>query len=656
MSDYDDLIVSLRKKVGPLTLEEIINLQENISFPENALAPGSAPRGVAAVLADQPVSVKNFGVVADFDGSSGTSIASGLTTALANSNNIYFPPGDYYVSGNTTIEVASNAKIDFGQARLFFAGTASLSINSTLVASTTLDGAITKDATSCVVASATGIVAGSLLRFFENTVAESTFGAKRNAIVQVRSVSGTTITFAEPIGMPFATGITVTVRNPRRLILKSPNVYRVGATAGAGTPGYDGMLQLGYWVGLSITDLTISSDQAYSATGEQDGNGILIDECIGAEVNRVEMSNVSYGISLPNCRNTLIRGIDANNVRHPVVPGNWSRNSRIENLRSRDCYSTIDSHTAFDTHYRDVRGYSDAGLSNLRCVGGSLTDVDVTTVANDAVSGPFWQNLALTSGHTDFYDNAFFDLDRVRLSAPNRSTDAVISATYGHVRARDVIAFAGTASAWASTVGSLEFQNCRNADRTPWPTNIIRKLPAPVGTGLIDAELDSSVYHINPRKYPVPQTARFLRCSGLLVAGVTSDATALTVRIHTSCWAGTPIPVRVLGEIRFTMHLTHSNSGSWSNQIKQYGFNHRIASTSGITMPVTPDFVSDLTGVTNESASMTLSAPTQQGVTQLGSGAGFDYYTEFTLTLTSGGRTSPIMDVWYDLAMTVRPT
>lgn len=63
MSEYNNLIASLRKKVGPLILEEILKLQELQTLPAGALGPGSPEQTIAEALTARAerVSIEMFG-------------------------------------------------------------------------------------------------------------------------------------------------------------------------------------------------------------------------------------------------------------------------------------------------------------------------------------------------------------------------------------------------------------------------------------------------------------------------------------------------------------------------------------------------------------------------------------------------------------------
>lgn len=80
MSEYNNLITSLRKRAGPLVLEEILRLQELQTLPEDALGPGSIERGVAAAIGDV-VSVRSYGAIGDGDSHSLSELYTSLATA-----------------------------------------------------------------------------------------------------------------------------------------------------------------------------------------------------------------------------------------------------------------------------------------------------------------------------------------------------------------------------------------------------------------------------------------------------------------------------------------------------------------------------------------------------------------------------------------------
>lgn len=115
MSDYDDLISVLRKKAGPLTLEEIQELLENNELPAGWAGPSSVARSVADKLAET-VSVKDYGAVGDGvtdDGPAFTAAiayANGLSSSDAAYNGVVsVPAGEYRVA--TSILMKSRVKV-----------------------------------------------------------------------------------------------------------------------------------------------------------------------------------------------------------------------------------------------------------------------------------------------------------------------------------------------------------------------------------------------------------------------------------------------------------------------------------------------------------------------------------------------------------------
>lgn len=94
MSEYTNLISALRKKVGPITLEEILKLQELQTLPADALGPGSVGRNLSDDLTDRRIPVASFGTV---DRTGITSSSTAFQAAADSGKPIIVPPGDYLI-------------------------------------------------------------------------------------------------------------------------------------------------------------------------------------------------------------------------------------------------------------------------------------------------------------------------------------------------------------------------------------------------------------------------------------------------------------------------------------------------------------------------------------------------------------------------------
>lgn len=109
MTEYENLISSLRRKVGPLNLEEIVALIAQQEISAEVLAPGTVARSVAGRLAE---TVSIFDVVptaqhaAIIARTSTYDVAADLATALARGR-VTLPDGKYYINSNVTMPAGS---------------------------------------------------------------------------------------------------------------------------------------------------------------------------------------------------------------------------------------------------------------------------------------------------------------------------------------------------------------------------------------------------------------------------------------------------------------------------------------------------------------------------------------------------------------------
>lgn len=123
MSEYTNLISRLQTKVGPIILEEILELIENQEFSANVLFPGSVARSVVDELRDLGAPLARFGTV---DPTGATDSSATVASALASGEPlITIPRGIFLV--NETCQVVTPGQQIVGMGGVLRCGSAGIS-------------------------------------------------------------------------------------------------------------------------------------------------------------------------------------------------------------------------------------------------------------------------------------------------------------------------------------------------------------------------------------------------------------------------------------------------------------------------------------------------------------------------------------------------
>jgi hypothetical protein len=584
------------------------------------------------------------GAIGDATADDAAALSAALTAVNSNGGGVVFlPPATAYrIATNITATLTAPLVLDLGGQTLRFVSGAKLTLQGAVQSALTLSVDAARGDTSITVTSATGVVAGDILDLSQATSAETTFGSSRRSLSVVRSVSGAVITLTAPLKIPFAAASTgiARYRHTTPLTVKNGNIEIVSPSTAQSTP-----LTLRYLRNPVFRDMRIFADQAW-ISGGPNGWGFDAGNMAGAQWSNITAEGLSYGISLQNCLASNINGYRARNVRHPVVPATWSVGVRVNNLTTENCYESIDSHAAFDVAYSNVFAARDETIPNLRCVGGSVVNATVYSDAQNADQAPQYHSLGLVD--TTWYDTETLTLRDFRIITPAR-TNAAVGAVYGNIICTNVVAQMAAATTFNNTLKTVKLQNCRNPDGTPWtraPFRIATRVLQPPN---LPATLISSVYHIDAWATLSDQVGGVLRCYGRILENFATDPVAISIRIHDNVWPETDTPSKVYGVIKLRAMVQHANTGVFDILTKDFHFRHGISATSGVQFPLVAANTDGLTGQTNESLAITISNPTQAGVTELGTQA--DYYVQFDVSITSG-RTSPLYNLTYDLELT----
>lgn len=586
-----------------------------------------------------------------------TDDSAAIAAALGSGKKVVFgkpPGGKYRFASGQIVELTKALDVDFGGHEIEFAGSV-LTITAPKVASgRTLAADAARYATSVTLDDAAGVLAGDLLDIITTVVAETSWSYTKKDTVKVRSVSGNVVELEEPIMFAYATGdagLSVAAYRPQRLRMSRP----FGSTTGASI-----MMSCEFLENVEVHGAKLVGSPAFDASSDLSRVGMRFYGCWGLTVRDAECDFMSYPlIPARGTRNTLIDGIVASGCRHPVAPSDWPKGIVVRNMRASDCEAAIDSHPAFDVTYDGVRAERERDLSNLRCVGATLRNCRIHTLADDSVSGPYFHSLFPSANVASYlYSDADLRLDNVEIVAPNRSLP-VIRVERGrnvHVEGLTVAADgAAFSNGQLNAVGQLLWGPGNQIGGRPSPSrSVVNGVRCPIRImqpPLLNATFESGIHHIDPRLQMVDQSDDRLRCHGS-VARLLSGASSFTlpIRIHTNAFGNIDSVTYVQGRLRLRVKARHSSAWIFASLEKEFNFFHKPVPTSAIYFPTAPTFTSAPSGQANESnLTLTLANPAQQGQSELG-GAG-DFTVSVDVTIAMAVVASPVFDLDYELKL-----
>lgn len=554
----------------------------------------------------------------------------------AGGGTMFFAPGEYHIETELYVTLSVPFIMDLNGQTVTVHPDISIYINAqSFGTGLSLASAIARGSQTINLTNASTVQEGDILYFSESVAMESAWNTPRLATYSVRKKTGNTITLTAKSKMPFSTSATIIhYRPPSRMTVKNGEIRLQGGTIGVS--GESRALRVRGFRGATIDDLTFTGDQEWDESGPV-GVGLSLERCVDTRVVNPHAELLSMGVLLNTSYNTLVSNMTAERIRGPVIPGSWADGVMVNGLVTNDVYKTVESHPAFDVNYANVVAKHDRVLPNMRSVGGSITNARIYVEMDDSGAGPHWHSLELTD--PSWYDDAVLSLTDVEIISPNLVDKSAIAAKHGHFKGSDVIAY--LPSAGASAVGnwghrgelrSLSLSNCRNPDGTPWGRRTFRTEVSVLDPPNVPAYLSGGVHHIDPFRTFVTTKDGVLTCYGRLLPNGAS--TSNTVRIHTNAMGGGSLnnfPNYVYGVLKLRLMVQRISSSSPDFDIKteEYRFRHVISAPSSVDFPTTPAFSDDSTRST-----ITLSSPSQAGVTQLGTHFP-DTYVQFDLTVSS---------------------
>jgi hypothetical protein len=358
----------------------------------------------------------------------------------------------------------------------------------------------------------------------------------------------------------------------------------------------------------------------------------------------VVAENCLYGILLSGGHNFVCRNIQGNHTRHPVSPTNWQDGVVIENLSGNYNTGIMDSHPSFDVFYRGVRTNSDTEASTLRCVGGGMEDIDVSSDNLDYPGGgPYIQSTKMNDGSNIF-----------------SGTSLVLKDVRWRSRLPPFIQYGGNLV--CDNVEHTDLDGNKSMFRVGAGENVFDKVSIKNSSRSITSRQDenffvdndfiapddvSGVLEIKTNKFRLTCNDGYkVACKGSIFKNQSAATVTKTIKVYDNFLSSTRLISHLCGKITFNGSVRHFNTGTFDMLTESFDFYHRIIGTSRIYFLTTPSYKSADTGQTNESLSFAISNISQSGLSE----SFGQPWIQFDIELSSG-RTNPIYSLDYELEL-----
>lgn len=574
-----------------------------------------------------------------------------ISRALDVGDHIYFPDiaAPYAWMSNVTKTLTRDKIIDFNGQKVQHTN-ATLHLRGATVASGLLPQTLrARYATDWIISNSAGILPGDLL-FVNTTIAPSSDWADtKKDLLMVRAVNHGTQTLTLDAGLNFAyttgdAGITCAIYRPVKVTLIRPNLEMMADT----TPQI--MVHLEALRDVEIVSPRLKGQYPYDRANGIYRIGIQLWKCWRWTVTDGDYEAMSYPIGVyGGSRHGTEINTRARYCHHSHADlGDWASDYRLIGLDSNDSYQALNRHPSLRCFAENFNVQNDYGLSNWRGFGGGWKNGRIQSTVDDTAEYAQFQSDALSAGYEYLYQDADANFENVVFDIPGRITKPVLEVRKG----RNVYYAGITAPSLGVSLSPANLVqqviigpgNKIGTTKAPSPSldgGLFRAAVRVHVPPLVPAEFDGSMYHINPRKTLVDQSGGFLKCYGPIFAGNTSDPIARTIRVHLNAFGGFDTAQTVVGQIELIFTLVHQNTGFFSSKRKIWNF--VLDLNDGLVFPPTPIFSSSPSGQTNESGDVTVGT--------FASSVSTDTYAQFAATLTSGGRTSPVTSLDYELIL-----
>ncbi|HOV76344.1 MAG TPA: glycosyl hydrolase family 28-related protein, partial [Candidatus Hydrogenedentes bacterium] len=364
----------------------------------------------AAARADHVYDVRDYGAVGDGSTDASTAIQAAINAA-AGGGTVFFPKGTYRwnPSGSSPVVLSADLSI-VGEAGTILQLDAVFSLAaSSADASLSLASNVARGDRTMTVDDASSLAGGDVVNI--TTTVNIGPGTKMECLV-IRSVSGNTLTFETPLNLSYSpsdTGLTIEAYRKRRLTVSNLH-FRANSV---------GHSQFRYFNGLRFDNCTFSNR-------EDTGTNNLLLACANVYAVNTTFLGGMYGTEVARCRGVHFQGVFASEIGAYgggtiIAPGYGTVGLWVEDVVSRGCWSSTDSHFAFDVGYENIDA-NDFGDFNLRGLGKCHlrnARLFTTSPGNGNVSY-VGQPTIITSGDAEsIYDSTDIVFENVQWITPN---------------------------------------------------------------------------------------------------------------------------------------------------------------------------------------------------------------------------------------------
>lgn len=608
---------------------------------------GAVTRTLQAWLRERPVSVLDY-----YDAGDGSDYGPAFGRALTASPRVFWPynASGYTISSAVSRTLTQDVIVDWNGQQVTFSAAVDLAGATVADVSVTLAANPARYATTVQITggASASVQAGDIINLQSSVLPFSDAPDAKQDAVRIRSVSGSgpyTLTLDSGLNFPWSSaesGITVSIFRPVKVTHLRPNFVITqtdGATVSKYAVRHTGLRD------ITITSPVIKGTYPFTRSTNIYRTGFQLYYCVGWTVTDGVYEALSYPVGVyGGTRNGIEVGSRARYCRHSHADvGGFASDYRLIGLQDEDSFVALSTHPAFRCYAEGFDVRNNTSLAAWRCMGGSLKNGYIHTT-DSTTDTPQIHSWVPNSGFEYVYDDADFDIEGVTFDNPSR-TAADVYVHYGRIvrvsntKAIDVRI--------GSTVDQAIFgPGNRFSGGKAAPQSSLVLSPARVdGVLLLDGYLDGSVYHINPYKEIVAQSAKRLVCEGQVFRKTAQGTYA--VRVHINGLAGVD-PVYLQGRLALTGVVQHESAGFYSEIEKTYTFGVALGGGGFIKMSTTPiQTIGPATGASGTDITLSIA-----NTAYTDGGSGGDSYISFDVAIdTSAGVSNPAFGLEYKLTL-----